>query len=49
MALRETHKMRDLGWFDSDIFEEYLGQYEVESWSQFIIDHLKEQHHAADV
>lgn len=41
IALRETYKMRDLGWVDPTEEEEYLQGYEIESWSEFIIDHMK--------
>jgi len=42
VALRETHKMRDLGWH---LIEELdyiqLGEGAFESWTQKVIDHLK--------
>lgn len=40
-ALRETYKMRDLGWFDADMLSDYSEDYEFESWSRLIVDHLK--------
>ena len=41
VALRETHKMRDLGWFLINEFDAVgLGEGTFESWSRQVIDHL---------
>lgn len=40
VAIRETHKMRDLGWYSCDEMEYLAETHEVESWSSLIMDSL---------